>query len=130
VGDLVWRRSYATTDRTKHFSAKLAKQFIGPFTITEQIGKNVYALVDEHSTFKGRWHVKDLKPDRTREADSDPESASQESPDRENGLGDNRKISAVDFTARGRRRFRVPGHVNKNFAPLNFYCFRGDRVLH
>jgi hypothetical protein len=41
-----------------------------------------------------------------------------------------RKILTVEFTARLHRLFLVSGLVNKNFAPLNFYCFRGGRVLH
>jgi hypothetical protein len=72
VGDLVWKKSYPTTDSTKHFSAKLAKQF------TERIGKNVYGLVDDLGVFKGKWHVKDLKPDRSREIDNETVSSSPE----------------------------------------------------
>jgi hypothetical protein len=78
VGDLVWKKSYPTTDSTKHFSAKLAKQFSGPFRVTERIGKNVYALVDDLGVFKGKWHVKDLKPDRSREIDNETVSSSPE----------------------------------------------------
>ncbi|KAJ3628606.1 hypothetical protein MTP99_015902 [Tenebrio molitor] len=78
VGDLVWKKSYPTTDSTKHFSAKLAKQFSGPFRVTERIGKNVYALVDDLGVFKGKWHVKDLKPDRSREIDNETGSSSPE----------------------------------------------------
>jgi ribosomal protein S17E len=83
VGDLVWKRSYPTTDGTKHFSAKLAKPFVGPFTITERLGKNVYALVDDLGVYKGKWHVKDLKPDHTRESEDDHDSSCPEFTGRE-----------------------------------------------
>jgi hypothetical protein len=83
VGDLVWKRSYPTTDGTKHFSAKLAKPFLGPFTITERLGKNVYALVDDLGVYKGKWHVKDLKPDHTRESEDDHDSSCPEFTGRE-----------------------------------------------
>jgi hypothetical protein len=83
VGDLVWKRSYPTTDGTQHFSAKLAKPFVGPFTISERLGKNVYALVDDLGVFKGKWHVKDLKPDHTREREDDRDSSSPEFAGRE-----------------------------------------------
>jgi hypothetical protein len=83
VGDLVWKKSYPTTDSTKHFSVKLAKHFSGPFRVTERIGKNVYALVDDLGVFKGKWHVKDLKPDRSREIDNETVSSSPEPSDGE-----------------------------------------------
>jgi hypothetical protein len=72
-----------TTDGTQHFSAKLAKPFVGPFTISERLGKNVYALVDDLGVFKGKWHVKDLKPDHTREREDDRDSSSPEFAGRE-----------------------------------------------
>jgi hypothetical protein len=65
-----------TTDGTKHFSAKLAKPFVGPFTITER-------LVDDLGVYKGKWHVKDLKPDRTRESEDDRDSSCPEFTGRE-----------------------------------------------
>jgi hypothetical protein len=74
VGDLVWKRSYPTTDGTKHFSAKLAKPFGGQFTMSECLGKNVYVLVDDLGVYKGKWHVKDLIPDHTRESEDDRDS--------------------------------------------------------
>jgi hypothetical protein len=71
VGDYVWKKAYPTTDGTKHFSAKLAKRFSGPYKISRRIGKNVYELVDDKDLFKGRWHVKDLKPDYAADASDD-----------------------------------------------------------
>ncbi|KAH0810551.1 hypothetical protein GEV33_012241 [Tenebrio molitor] len=51
VGDLVWKRSYPTTDGTKHFSAKLAKPFVGPFTITERLDHTRESEDDRDSSF-------------------------------------------------------------------------------
>jgi hypothetical protein len=45
-GDLVWKREYPSADSTKHFTAKLAKRFKGPYTVAQRIGSNVYALND------------------------------------------------------------------------------------
>jgi hypothetical protein len=43
----------------------------------------VYALVDDLGVFKGKWHVKDLKPDRFREVDNETVSSSPEPSDGE-----------------------------------------------
>jgi hypothetical protein len=48
-----------------------------------RIDKNVYALVDDLGVFKGKWHVKDLKPDHTREREDDRDSSSPEFAGRE-----------------------------------------------
>jgi hypothetical protein len=95
VGDLVWKKSYPT-DSTKHFSAKLAKQFSGPFRVTERIGKNVYALVDDLGVFKGKWHVKNLKPDRSREIDNETVSNSPETSDGERDNSDSNPGTDTD----------------------------------
>ncbi|KAJ3651522.1 hypothetical protein Zmor_017557 [Zophobas morio] len=46
LGDVVWKREYPTTDASKHFAAKLAKRYMGPFRISNRIGANVYELND------------------------------------------------------------------------------------
>jgi hypothetical protein len=83
VGNYVWKKAYPTTDGTKHFSAKLAKRFSGPYKISRRIRKNVYELVDDKDLFKGRWHVKDLKPDCAADASDDDST-----PDRDRDTND------------------------------------------
>jgi hypothetical protein len=43
----------------------------------------VYALVDDLGVLKGKWHVKDLKPDCFREVDNETVSSSPEPSDGE-----------------------------------------------
>ncbi|KAJ8937590.1 hypothetical protein NQ314_011782 [Rhamnusium bicolor] len=56
----VWRRSHAQSDATKHFSAKLAPKFVGPFTISKIVSPWTYELKDPNGK-RTVWHIKDLK---------------------------------------------------------------------
>lgn len=62
IGDYVWKKDFPLSDASKHFSAKLAPKFSGPYLIKSKNGLNVYELVDSKNKSLGYWHVKDLKP--------------------------------------------------------------------
>lgn len=57
----VWRRNYALSDATKHFTSKLAPKFIGPFRIKRIISPWSYELEDYTHKSVGVWHAKDIK---------------------------------------------------------------------
>lgn len=61
VGDTVFRRNYVLSDAAKHFNAKLAPKFVGPFVIHRKVSSTTYELSDASGIVKGVWHVKDLK---------------------------------------------------------------------
>jgi hypothetical protein len=79
VGDLVWKRSYRTTMAPNIFAPSWQNYSWAHL----RIDKNVYALVDDIGVFKGKWHVKDLKPDHTCEREDDRDSSSPEFAGRE-----------------------------------------------
>lgn len=62
VGDTVWRRNYVLSDASKHFNAKLAPKFVGPFIIHRKVSYATYELSNESGVVRGIWHAKDLKP--------------------------------------------------------------------
>lgn len=57
----VWKRNFAISDASKHFTSKLAPKFTGPFTISRVLSPYTYELVDNHGRQHGVWHAKDLK---------------------------------------------------------------------
>lgn len=61
VGDVVLKRNYPQSDATKHFSAKLAPKYVGPFIVTEEVSPLVYTLADMKGKRIGNWHVADFK---------------------------------------------------------------------
>lgn len=61
VNELVWKRNFAQSDATKHFSAKLTPRFVGPFTVVKKISPLVYELKNSQGKNAGNWHVSDLK---------------------------------------------------------------------
>ncbi|KAK4871937.1 hypothetical protein RN001_016061 [Aquatica leii] len=62
VGEFVWKRNKVISDASKHFSAKLAPMFIGPYRVKKKIGFWTYELEDDNGHSAGVWHVQDLKP--------------------------------------------------------------------
>ncbi|ENN83588.1 hypothetical protein YQE_00057, partial [Dendroctonus ponderosae] len=62
VGQRVWRKNKVLSNALNFFSAKLAPEFVGPFTIGKKTGTCTYELQDESGISKGVWHVQDLKP--------------------------------------------------------------------
>lgn len=61
VGDTVFRRNYVLSDAAKHFNAKLAPKFVGPFIIYRKVSSTTYELSNDTGVLKGVWHAKDLK---------------------------------------------------------------------
>lgn len=61
VNDLVLRRNYALSDATKHFTAKLAPIFIGPFRVRKKMSPWTYELETMDRRHAGVWHSKDLR---------------------------------------------------------------------
>lgn len=61
VGESVWRRNFVLSDASRHFTAKLAPKYIGPYLITRQVSPVIMELEDQNGREAGRWHVVDLK---------------------------------------------------------------------
>lgn len=61
VGEKVWRRNFVLSDASRHFAAKLAPKYVGPYTISRKISSVVFELVDNAGREVGTWHVVDLK---------------------------------------------------------------------
>ena len=61
-GQQVWRKNKSLSNAVNFYSAKLAPEFVGPFTIKKKTGTCTYELVDATGHPKGVWHVQDLKP--------------------------------------------------------------------
>lgn len=59
--DRVWKRSFAQSDATRNFAAKLAPRFNGPYIISKRISPLIYELQDEKGKVIGNWHIADLK---------------------------------------------------------------------
>lgn len=71
-GQQVWRKNKCQSDATKHFSAKLAPEFVGPFVIAKKTGTCTYELRNQQGKSQGIWHVQDLKPVCTDSSSGDP----------------------------------------------------------
>lgn len=61
IDQKVWKKDYHLSDATKHFTAKLAPKFSGPFTVSRIISPWTYELKDRNGRLIGTWHTKDLK---------------------------------------------------------------------
>lgn len=70
IGQLVWRRNHVISDATKHFTAKLAAKYVGPFKVKTIVSTWTYELADETGKGQGIWHAKDLKAHPPDENDS------------------------------------------------------------
>lgn len=70
VGDQVWRRNFPQSSAEKHFSAKLAPKYVGPFIVRRRVSPWTYELGSSDGNLVGTWHAKDLKADP-----SDPNEA-------------------------------------------------------
>lgn len=62
VGELVWRRSFHQSSKTKQITKKLGPKFIPSF-VRERIGLNNYKLEDVTNDHIGVYHAKDIKAD-------------------------------------------------------------------
>lgn len=61
VGQIVYRKNFVKSDKSKDFSKKLAPRFIGPFKIKKRVGYRAYLLEDDTGKEDGPWYVNDLK---------------------------------------------------------------------
>ncbi|XP_036146753.1 uncharacterized protein LOC118646913 [Monomorium pharaonis] len=62
VGEQVLKRHHVLSSGARHFSAKLARKFHGPFVIRRILSPVVYELADLTGGRIGKVHIKDLKP--------------------------------------------------------------------
>ena len=62
LGEKVLKRNRILSSASQGVAAKLAPKFTGPYTISAQIGSNVYELKDSDGRPIGKVHVEDLKP--------------------------------------------------------------------
>ena len=62
VGEQVLKRHHVLSSGARHFSAKLARKFHGPFVIRRILSPVVYELADLTGGSIGKVHIKDLKP--------------------------------------------------------------------
>ena len=61
VGQAVWKKKFVLSNAAKHFCAKLAPKWIGPFKIKAKVGRVSYLLEDETGNEIGPCHVDQLK---------------------------------------------------------------------
>ena len=61
VGDLVMRKDHQLSNAGRHFAAKLAKTYSGPYKILEQLSKNVFKLETANKKQCPKTHVRFLK---------------------------------------------------------------------
>lgn len=60
VGDLVWVKNHVLSDAAKHFTAKFAPKFVGPFRISAKRSYLVYDV--DCNGVKKSYHVSAMKP--------------------------------------------------------------------
>lgn len=61
TGDRVWRKNYVKSKKAEGFSKKLAKKWIGPYTIRRRIGRVSYMIEDKDGKEEGPWHIEQLR---------------------------------------------------------------------
>lgn len=59
VGQIVYKRNFAQSDASKHFTSKLAPRFVR-CVITDKYSPLVYGLTDMHGKKLGKFHIKDI----------------------------------------------------------------------
>lgn len=60
VGDVVYRRDFSKSDKSKGVSKKLNATFLGPYIVKRKVGYRAYLLEDNDGVEDGPWHVGDL----------------------------------------------------------------------
>ncbi|KAE8747036.1 hypothetical protein FOCC_FOCC006291 [Frankliniella occidentalis] len=65
AGCMVWRRNFVKSDKARGISKKLAKTWLGPFTVKHRIGRVSYMLTDKQGKDDGPWHVDQIKKNLT-----------------------------------------------------------------
>lgn len=61
IGQIVYRKNFAKSNKLNFFNKKLAPPYLGPYTVKERVGYRGYLLVDEEGEDSGPWHIQDLK---------------------------------------------------------------------
>lgn len=77
LGQKVWKRRYALSDKAKSITAKFIPKFDGPFTIGKICSPWSYELKDNNGNSKGVWHAKDIKAHPPEELKSDSDSETE-----------------------------------------------------
>src|SRR5207237_6935901 len=62
VGDQVWIRTHFLSNAAKGFSAALLPKREGPYTVTNIVSANVYALLSEDGSRVNKIHINKLTP--------------------------------------------------------------------
>ena len=64
VGQLVWHRNFAVSDKFEKITASLLPRYVGPFVIVKRVGRTMYTLAQENDSSKlvGCYHASDLRP--------------------------------------------------------------------
>ena len=60
IGEVVWRRNFALSDKVRKFSAKLGAKWV-KCKIVSVYGRSSYSVQDLNGTYIGTYHQKDLK---------------------------------------------------------------------
>lgn len=61
-GDHVWKRNFVQSSKEKNVISKFAPAFVGPYKISRKVSPLIYELEDNVGRMVGRWHIEDLKP--------------------------------------------------------------------
>ena len=62
IGDKVWKKNKILSSAADNVTAKLAPNYIGPYTIKKRISENIYLLKDEcNRELTSHCHAKELK---------------------------------------------------------------------
>lgn len=56
------KRNYVLSSAAENYSAKLAKKYVGPFTVTKRYSPTVYELANSDGNEIGKYAIVDLKP--------------------------------------------------------------------
>lgn len=61
LGEQVWKRNMTLSSAPNNINAKLLRKFMGPYTINERLGGNVYRPEKDGNILRGSCHANDLK---------------------------------------------------------------------
>ncbi|CAB0033048.1 unnamed protein product [Trichogramma brassicae] len=79
VGEKVWKINKVLSDASKARSSKLARNFAGPFTITEKIGENTFEIIhDESNKIFSPVHASQIKKFNSNEEEEPRKTESTE----------------------------------------------------
>lgn len=79
IGDWVWKRDHALSNRANHFNAKLAPRFVGPLEVRQIISPVIVNLRSQRGKWYRHIHVQDLKSaNKTPELNKNNETDSED----------------------------------------------------